>query len=112
MCRQVTFLLLSVLVLSMTGHASAELVGYWKFDEGSGTTAVDSSGQGNDGTLKGAPEWAVGQLGDALDFDGSSDYVEVPHNPSLSITEAITIAAWSYMSTGASGEMAIVSKGG
>ena len=112
MCRQVTFLFLSVLVLSMAGHASAELVGYWKFDEGAGTTAFDSSGRGNDGTLKGPPEWAVGQLGDALDFDGSSDYVEVPHNPSLSITDAITIAAWTYMRVGASGEMAIVSKGG
>jgi len=112
MCRNVTFLVFSVLVLSMVGHASAELVGYWKFDEGTGMTAVDSSGYGNDGTLKGPPEWAVGQLGEALDFDGSSDYVEVPHNPSLSITEAITIAAWTYMSTGASGEMAIVSKGG
>ena len=112
MCRNVTFLVFSVLVLSLAGHASAELVGYWKFDEGTGMTAVDSSGYGNDGTLKGPPEWAVGQLGEALDFDGSSDYVEVPHNPSLSITEAITIAAWTYMSTGASGEMAIVSKGG
>ena len=112
MCRNVTFLVFSVLVLSMVGHASAELVGYWKFDEGTGTTAVDSSGYANDGTLNGPPEWAVGQLGEALDFDGSSDYVEVPHNPSLSITEAITIAAWTYMSTGASGEMAIVSKGG
>jgi hypothetical protein len=38
--------------------------------------------------------------------------VEVPHSPSLSITNEITIAAWTYMSANASGEMAIVSKGG
>jgi len=112
MRKKATYLFFSVLVLSMAGHASAELVGYWKFDEGAGTSALDASGQGNDGTLKGPPEWAEGQLGNALDFDGSTDSVEVPHSPSLSITDAITIAAWTYMSAGASGEMAIVSKGG
>lgn len=37
------------------------LVGYWKFDEGSGGTAADSSGHGNTGTLMGGPVWDVGK---------------------------------------------------
>ena len=37
------------------------LVAYWKFDEGSGTTAADSSGNGNTGTLINGPLWTAGQ---------------------------------------------------
>jgi len=36
------------------------LVGYWNFDEGAGTVANDSSGNGNDGTLKNGPAWISG----------------------------------------------------
>ena len=112
MWRVLTYLVSIAFVLIMTGVVSAELVGYWKFDEGGGTVAADSSGYGNNGTLKGNPKWVVGKLGNALDFNGNGDYVEIPHNPSLSLTDAITISAWTYMRTTASGEMAIVSKGG
>ena len=111
MCRKLSYLFAFVLVLSIAGNVSAELVGYWKFDEGSGTTAYDSSGNGLDGTLNGDPQWVTGQLGGALDFDGD-DAVEIPHNSLLSITDEITISAWTYMRANASGEMSIVSKGG
>ena len=43
----------------------AGLVGHWKLDEGSGTTAQDSSGNNYHGTITGA-EWVTGQLGGAL----------------------------------------------
>jgi hypothetical protein len=112
MCKKLICVVAFVVVLSVAGRASAELVGYWKFDEGAGTKAYDSSPQGNDGTLNGPPEWTEGQVGGALRFNGSSDDVEIPDNPSLNITEAITIAAWTYMDPAASGEMAILSKGG
>ncbi len=112
MTKKSVYLFCLVLVLCAVGTASAELVGYWRFDEGGGTTAVDSSGSGNDGTLNGDPQWVEGQLAGALDFDGNGDYVEVPHSPSLSITDEITVAAWTNMRANASGEMAIVSKGG
>jgi hypothetical protein len=88
-----------------------DLVGWWNFDEGSGSAALDLSPQANHGTLRGNPQWTAGVLNGALEFDGGADYVEIPHSPSLSITEAITIAAWIYMGESASGEMAIVSKG-
>ncbi len=55
-------------------YADTGLVGYWKFDEGSGTTATDSSGNGNTGTIYGAT-WVDGKSGKALSFDGNDDYV-------------------------------------
>ncbi|MFC1636580.1 C25 family cysteine peptidase, partial [Planctomycetota bacterium] len=68
------------------------LVGWWKFDEMSGSTTVDSSGNGNHGTLVGAPEWVAGVTGGALYFDGSGDYVDCGNGSTLNITEEITVA--------------------
>ena len=41
------------------GDASeiSDLVGYWKFEEGTGSTAADSSDEGNDATLNNSPTW-------------------------------------------------------
>jgi hypothetical protein len=69
------------------------LVGYWKFDEGSGTTAYDSSGYGNDGTIQGATRVDNGGCRKALNFDGD-DHVDCGKDPSLDITDAFTIEAW------------------
>lgn len=38
-------------------QALAGLVGYWAFSEGTGTTAADTSGQGNNATLSGGAGW-------------------------------------------------------
>jgi len=70
------------------------LVGWWKFDEGSGTIVLDGSGHGNNGALKGNPQWIVGHDDDALQFDGVDDYVEVPHDPSLTVDTEVTVMAW------------------
>jgi len=53
------------------------LVGYWSFDEGTGTKATDFSGNGNTGTLAGStlPSWINGKRGKALSFDGSTGKV-------------------------------------
>jgi hypothetical protein len=72
------------------------LVGWWKLDEGSGTTVLDSSGHGNNGTLRGNPQWVVGHDDDALQFDSVGDYVEVPHDASLTVDKEVTVMAWIY----------------
>lgn len=74
-----------------------DLVGWWKLDETSGTTASDSSGNGNHGTLirmSSSRDWVSGKVDGALDFDGRNDCVQVPDSPSFDIDDQITVAAW------------------
>jgi len=83
----------------LTGQSFAKIdkkaiVGMWLFNEGEGKVAKDSSDNGNNGELIGNPKWVKGQFGEALDFNGSSDYVEVASSKSLDITGGITIALW------------------
>jgi len=69
-------------------------VGYWKFDEGYGTSAKDSSGQGNNGTITGADWTNEGRFGKALSFvSANSDYVTVGDNPVL---DGFSSASWSF----------------
>ncbi len=49
------------------------LIAWWKLDEGSGTTALDSSGHDHHGVLAGAPRWVAGYDGGALEFDNEPD---------------------------------------
>jgi len=112
MCRKLICLLPFILVLGVTGSARANLVGHWPLDDGSGTTARDSSGNGNNGTLMGDPKWVAGQLGGALSFDGTQDYVDCGSNSSLHPTDAITMAAWFMIDSGVSHNCFIMSFGG
>lgn len=74
------------------------LIGYWSFNEGTSTKAGDFSGTGNTGTLTGTtlPAWVDGKRGKALDFDGSSGYVDLFNPSSLYATGDVTLSAWVY----------------
>ena len=69
------------------------LVGWWKFDEGSGTVAYDSSGNGNDGNLTNGPTWATGKIGGALSFDGVNDYVDFGQK-NLGVNSNLSVSYW------------------
>ncbi len=70
------------------------LVAAYGFDAGSGTTAADSSGKGNVGSISG-PVWsAAGRYGSALSFDGVNDWVTVADSNSLDLTAGMTLEAW------------------
>mgnify|MGYP003393045506 CR=1 FL=1 len=49
------------------------LMGYWKMDEASGSTIIDSSGKGKDGTVSNNPQRVDGKIGKAMWFAGASD---------------------------------------
>ena len=87
-------LVLCIVFTSAVQAVDPDLIGYWKFDETSGTSAQDATGNGNDGTLNGDPQWAAGMLGGALEFDGDGDYVDVGDDPIFQITDQITVACW------------------
>lgn len=88
-----TALLFSLLV-SLSHAIEDGLVGYWSFDEGSGETVGDLSGQGHDGMFAyGQPEWVEGKTGSALFFDGDSG-VEIPDFYGIGGNTPRTIAFW------------------
>lgn len=67
---------------------------YWKFDEGSGTTAADSSGNGKNGTLTNGATWDVGKIGKAVKLNYDSDLNQTVSIPSLTHNYAFTKMAW------------------
>ena len=87
------------IVFSVTNvaHASGGLVGYWKLDETSGTSAADSTGYGNTGTYVGsptlnvAPPSALTFPSRAVTFNGISKYVNVGN---ISPATAFSVSVW------------------
>ena len=95
MCRKMFFLAFFVLVLGMviTSGANAadpNLVGWWKLDEGSGDTAIDSSGNGFDIPLQNTT-WGTGKFGGAAHFNGEGTGQLGGFNYS---NNAITVCTW------------------
>jgi hypothetical protein len=68
------------------------IVAYWKFDEGNGGVAYDSV-DGHHGIIQDAT-WAIGQVGEALSFDGINDGVTIPHSSDLDPTTQLTVDFW------------------
>jgi hypothetical protein len=95
-------LAIALLIVPATAHATSlskppnnlGLVGYWSFNEGTGTKAGDMSGNGNTGTLTNGPTWAGGKLGGALRFDGLDDYIDAGDSSALEPASTITVSVW------------------
>jgi prepilin-type N-terminal cleavage/methylation domain-containing protein len=81
---------------SIQNSLGVDAVGIWNFETiETGNKVLDSSGYKNDGIVNGAilaP--GLEQLGNALQFDGVDDYVDLGSNTSLNIVMAITVEAW------------------
>jgi len=82
----------TVITGDVWSFTTGKLVGWWKLDETSSETAVDSAGN-NDGRLVGGPQWKPtgGKVGGALEFDGVDDYVETDYATDLPVW---TVAVW------------------
>lgn len=105
MRTKILFLVCVVTIAALFSHVQAEdlkvtdgpepaMVLYLSFDEGSGKTAEDASIHGNHGQLIGDPKWVKGRFGNALKFNGKTDWVEVAHNDSLTVDSEVTVMAW------------------
>ncbi|MEI6564103.1 MAG: hypothetical protein WCO42_07340 [bacterium] len=81
--------------LDPTRGGSDGLTAWWKLNESSGTNAVDSTANANNGILYGFPTnaWVAGVISNSLHFDGTNSYVEVPDSVSLK-SESINIGLW------------------
>jgi len=97
MFRKIKWFVAMLLVLGIcTDAVLADLIAYWPFEEGQGTTTVDITGNGNDGTFNGSVEWVPGYIGSAVSFDTAGERILVgPLDPTEG-TNAMTLAAWIF----------------
>jgi hypothetical protein len=80
----------------------------WQFNAGSGSSALDSSGNGHIGTLIGNPSWVTGIAGDALAFNGSSQYMTVSNTTGFDVYP-LTATTW-FKSTATGGTQGLINK--
>jgi hypothetical protein len=75
-------------------------VGYWRMNEASGTTLLDSSGANRHGTYAGGytlfQQSGIGNSGAMVYFNGTSGYASVPHDNAFNLTGDFTLEAWVY----------------
>lgn len=101
MAAKLSFVLVNVFILGLifsnpgeTAIDPASISGIWLFDEGSGDFTADLSENGNEGEIKGDPEWIDGKFGGALQFDGEDDWVQMADSPSLRVFDEVSVMAW------------------
>lgn len=80
--------------MGLGSTVDTSLVGWWKLDDGSGTTATDSSGNGNGGAITGTVSWTTGHINGALTFNGTNTAVNMGTPSALNLTHVGTIACW------------------
>ena len=85
-----------------TDSLTRGLIGYWDFNDGSGTTAKDWTPYANDGTFVGNTAWATGKVGSAVTLDGTNDYVLTTLN--VAGQKGLTSAFWFYQTSSSTRE--------
>jgi hypothetical protein len=96
-CLLTMCFILAFIVVAGPSHAKIapeSVLGVWLFNEVNGKIVKDSSANGKDGTIGGNPKLVAGKLGKALEFDGASDFVDVPTN--LNECKEVTEVIWTY----------------
>ena len=70
------------------------LILYMSFDTINDEIAIDHSNHGNHGEIKGDPMHVEGRFGKALQLNGQSNWVEIPHHESLTVDKNVTVMVW------------------
>ena len=86
----IVFIFIFVFAHSARADITTGLVGWWKLDG----NATDSSGNGSNGTLVGGPTFTNGQIDQAINLNGTSQYVNVGAPATLNNLPALSISAW------------------
>jgi hypothetical protein len=79
--------------VSVSNSGPVGAVALYAFEEASGSSATDSSGNQNTGSIAAATRVA-GKYGSALSFNGTSAMVSIPGSASLNLSSAMTAMAW------------------
>src|SRR5882762_6503803 len=112
--RRTLVVLVAILIAAVTVHASASAqtgpVASYAFNETSGTTAADGSGNGIVGTLTNGAVFAAGKNGNAVSLDGTNDFVNLGNPTALRLTGSMTISGWINSTSFPFDDAAVVSK--
>ncbi len=103
----------SSLTLAPIDYGDPSLVGYWTFNEGTGTKVYDYSGHNASGTWAGTlgSQWVGGRVGAyAGSFNGTDNHVNVSSTNALKILNPISMTAWINPTT-TSSLMSVLTKG-
>jgi hypothetical protein len=84
---------------SVAQPTAVGLVAAYGFNEGSGTSVADASGNAHTGAISGATWSTQGKFGNALSFDGVNDWITVNASSLLNLTTAMTLEAWVFPTT-------------
>jgi len=79
---------------TVTYNPQSGLVAAYSFEEGTGTTTADSSGNNNTGTLSTGVTWTTGKIGNAVAFNGTSGDITINEAPSLDLSGSFSLSAW------------------
>ena len=93
----------------VTGTGNGLLAAYG-FEEISGATVTDASGQGNHGTISNAVRTTSGHSGKALQFNGTNAWVTVNDSASLDLSTGMTLESWVYPQSLGSGGKTVITK--
>ena len=105
-------LALPTLAVPPLAAAAPTLTGHWTFDEGTGTTAADSSGNNDPLTLEDGASWGPGIVGPhSLAVSTPSQQYAQSAGPVIDTTQSFTVSAWVYL-TSTSGYQTFVSQDG
>lgn len=106
------FLFVLIFRMDVLADTTTGLVGWWRFDEGVGTSAEDRSGHGNVGTLVNSPTWVTsGVRGGGLQFNGTN-YVTVSSSSSLDLSAGeFTITMWLKIDPNSQAWSTLIAKG-
>lgn len=93
------FIMLTIITfVASFAHALNEpedsLILYMSFDTVDGKNTIDHSKYENHGEMMGNPKHVAGKFGKALELNGSSDWVVVPHDDILTVDKEVTVMAW------------------
>ena len=93
------FVMLTIITfVASFAHALSEpeesLILYMSFDTIDGKNTIDHSKYENHGEMMGNPKHVEGKFGKALELNGESDWVEIPHHETLTVDKDFTVMAW------------------
>lgn len=96
--KHLTYIILLLAFAVSISYAANELedslILFMSFDTVDDETTIDHSLYENHGEMIGDPKHVKGRYGKALQFNGVSEFVEIPHHESLTVDQDVTVMAW------------------